>query len=484
MSKKNLNNHDSEHEQFQKIENKILDFVSMHDRLPLTRREFLGAGLIQFGGFLTLSPLLGGLLGSRRAQAAMICDAVKSSDLPALITLNLAGGAGLSANWMPLDQGLQPLASYSKMGWGVGPTMTREFANQAPFFNGSPFLTALRTATSDPMVRLNTHFVGIAVRSQDDTSSNHFDITGLTKTAGLSGSLLANLGTANTITGNNTQPAFITPPAPLVVSSYNDVVGALSISGSLSKIASRAPAMFATINKLNSLQAQKHLAKNYGQQLEQLMVCRSDDNTKLVTNSNGSATDPLTDTNIATTWGLQGNTSKSSRDYIFATLVYNALAGNAGSANLTIGGYDYHNGTRATGDAKDAEAGTVVGRILTSAARLNRKVFVLVTSDGSVTSSESDLAGSPWASDGGLRGSTYMIAFDPTAATQTKSYQLGHYTNSQAADDKTIVGTSPERAAAAMFANYLSFAKKIDLFEKILPRVFSTTELESVRIFG
>jgi len=465
------------------VEQKANEFIKMHDRAPLSRRDFLGAGIIQFGGFLALPPMMKMMGQGGLAKAAnVVCNTASASDLPALITLNLAGGAGLSANWMPLDQGLQPLPSYSKMGWGVGAPAVTDFANKAPFFAGSPLITALRTAVPDALAMMNTNFVGVAVRSQDDSSGNRFDITGLSKAAGLTGTLLANLGTSNTATGNNTQPAYIAPPSPLVVGRYEDISGALSVSGSLTKLSARAPALFSTIQKLNTMQAQKYAAMNYGKQLEELMVCRSQDNTNLVSNPNSIATDPLSEPLIAGVWGLNNNTAKSSRDYVFATLVYNALKGTAGSANLTIGGYDYHNGSRATGDTKDAEAGTVIGRIITSAYRLNKKVFILVTSDGSVTSTESDASGSGWTSDGGVRGSSYMIAMDPAGISVAKGYQLGSYLTAQAADDKSIVGASPERAAAAMFANYLSFGKRLDLFEKTLPRVFTITELDAIRM--
>lgn len=465
------------------VEKKTKDFIRMHQRVPLTRRDFLGAGLIQFGGFLSFSPLIKLLNTSTLSRGAdIICSNSSVSDFPALITLNLAGGAGLSANWKPFDQNLQPLPSYSKMGWGNNSTHTTEFANKAPFFTGSPLITALKTAVPDTMALLNTHFIGVAVRSQDDTNSNRFDITGLAKTAGLSGSLLANLGTMNTPTGNNTQPAYTPPPAPLIVSRYEDLSGALGVSGSLTKIAQRAPALFNTIQKLNALQAPKYAVLNYGAPLEQLMVCRSQDNTTLVSNSNSTLTDPLSDAQIANVWGLNNNTSTSSRDYVFATLVYNALKGTSGSANLTLGGYDYHDGSRATGDRKDAEAGTIIGRIITSAFRLNKRVFILVISDGSVTSVESEATGSGWTSDGGVRGASYMIAVDPTGGTKAKGFQLGSFSTAQAADDKSIVGASPDRAAAAMYANYLSFAKRMDLFESTLPRIFSVAELDSIRM--
>lgn len=487
---KNLDNNFTPNEQLpvdlshESLEKKVKEYIQMHGKPPLSRRDFLGSGIIQFCGFLSLPNVFSLMNQSPKARAAdLVCSSGPLLDLPALITVNLAGGAGLSANWMPLDQGLQPLPSYSKMGWGSAPSIVTDFANKAPFFAGSPFLNALKTSFPDPMGLLNTNFVGVAVRSQDDSSANRFDITGLARAAGLKGTLLANLGTSNTVTGNNTQPAFVTPPSPLVVSRYEDLSGSLGISASLTKIADRAPALFSTIQKLNSLQVQKYIGVNYGSELGELMVCRSQDNANLIANPSSVATDPLDDAQIANIWGLNNNTSRSSQNYVFSTLVYNALKGTAGSANLTIGGFDYHNGTRATGDTKDAEAGTLVGRILSSAMRMNKKVFILVTSDGSVTSSESDSAGTGWASDGGVRGSSYMIALDPSGETSVKGFQLGNYTSGQAADDKTLIGASPERAAAAFFANYLAFGKRLDLFETTLPRVFSTADLDIIKMF-
>ena len=51
---------------------------------------------------------------------------------------------------------------------------------------------------------------------------------------------------------------------------------------------------------------------------------------KLISNSNGLVTDPLTSVWTAV-WGLSNQTSKNSQDYVFASMVYNALNGNAGN---------------------------------------------------------------------------------------------------------------------------------------------------------
>ncbi|MGE3756654.1 MAG: hypothetical protein AB7H97_02810, partial [Pseudobdellovibrionaceae bacterium] len=174
----------------------------------------------------------------------------------------------------------------------------------------------------------------------------------------------------------------------------------------------------------------------------------------------------------------------SSMDFIFSTMVFNALNGNAGTVNLEIGGYDYHNGTRASGDLKDREAGVVIGKVLESFASMKKRGFIVVTSDGSVSSPESDTAGGPWVSDRGSSGCAYMIAYDPIVAPKTKSFQLGHFNSGQAADESFLTGGSPETAAGAMLVNYLAFNKKTSLVESLLPRIFDAAQIELMSVIG
>jgi hypothetical protein len=152
--------------------------------------------------------------------------------------------------------------------------------------------------------------------------------------------------------------------------------------------------------------------------------------------------------------------------------------------NLEIGGFDYHNGTRTSGDAKDTEAGMVIGRILRSLAIMKKKAFIVVTSDGAVSSPESDTAGGPWMSDRGIAGSAYLIGYDPLAVHATKGFQLGHFTSGQVADDAFITGGSTELASGAMFANYLAFNGMLGQVEAVLPRIFSTEDLDKVAVFA
>lgn len=460
----------------------INEHLQSHNLKGLTRRDLLATGVIGFTSTL-MSQSLFSLLMPREAsaQTAASCMVSGSGEWVPLITLNLAGGANLSSHWLPLDQAGQLLPSYSKVGWGKAGSFSvdYEFSNRAPFFAGSTFLAGVRSAASATTLA-SSAFVGISVMSQDDTSQNSFDITGLARGMGLNGKLLANLGTANTPTGNGTMPAFLPPPAPLIISNYQDITGALGIGGSLEPLvtAKRAGTLFEAIQKLSTYQAGKYAGLNGGTTLNNVITCRAQENTQLISSPSGT-TDPRSNANVATIWNLNANTSMSSRDYVFGSMVFNALNGNAGSANLNIGGYDYHDGTRVNGDAKDNTAGQVIGRIMQTAAILGKKVFIIVSTDGSTTSPDSDIPGAVWTSDGGIRGAMYLVAFNPMGAPTANGSQLGFMSAAQGAADPLI--SSPDRAAAAAFVNWLSFNGQMGQIDKVLPRTFSPVEIEKMR---
>ena len=164
-------------------------------------------------------------------------------------------------------------------------------------------------------------------------------------------------------------------------------------------------------------------------------------------------------------------------------MVYNACNGNASTVNLEVGGCDYHNMTRTSGDTKDLEIGTVLGNVLQSLAVMGKKGFVTFSTDGAVTSPDSDIPGAVWASDRGVASGSYMMGYDPVGPHIMKGFQVGHYTSGQAADDLFLTGGNTELAAAASFVNYMSFNGKLGLVESYLPRVFSTDELDLITKF-
>ncbi len=459
-------------------------FEKLHDHKPVTRRDFLATGLLGFSSSMVLPSFLTILARSGSAEAQeSLCKVVGTSNLCPFISIKASGGMAISANALPLDRGGQLLSSYSKMGMGLGSTLavSYEFANRAVFYANSNVLAGLRGSAS-ALTLSNSNFVPNWYRSQDDSSQNKLDITGLVMSAGLAGSKLPNLGRANTDTGVNNQFAYVRPPAPLVVSRYEDVVGSLGVSGSLAGLSSTQKGnLFKGIQNLTASQAAAIQNMTGGTLLARLLGCANADNTNLIANTGSLNIDPLTNAQFAAVWGINNNTNKGSQDFVFATMVYNALNGNAASVNLEMGGFDYHNNTRTSGDAKDLELGTVMGKVLQSLSVMGKKGFVAVTTDGAVTSMDSNAAGSPWASDRGTASGGYMMCYDPVGPHAIKGLsQLGNYTSAQAADDTFLTGGSAEMAAGAVFVNYLSFNGKLSLVESLLPRTFTSVDIDLI----
>jgi hypothetical protein len=379
----------------------------------------------------------------------------------------------MTGNFVPMNSAGEPIASYSKMGLGDNQVpLEREFGG-APFAgidNGvliSKMLQGIRsTASAEALAK--TAFIGVCVRSRDDSRENQFDVSAMVAKAGLFGTKLSNLGTVNTATGINQMSAFSTPPSPLIVKNFNDIRNALGYSAALGGLSIEQKSKISKFaSRLSSLQAKRWVSSAPGTQVQNMVECAGLKNEELV--AGGTAlVDPLQSSTYAPVWGLTSGSSMSSQDYVFGSMVYNSLLGQAGSVSLEMGGYDYHDNTRTNGDSRDLSAGVTIGRILESAKILNRPVFLYVTSDGAVVSADSTTRNSPWVSDFGLAGASYIFCYLPSGRPQTSSFQIGHFTDSQAADDKFIIGNSPQLAAQAVFANYLKLNNQMAMFQSVI----------------
>jgi hypothetical protein len=247
-----------------------------------TRRDFLAAGLIQMTASVTL-PSLASLLanhGHARAQE-IVCPKGQNSTLPPFITVNLAGGAGLASNFVPHDQGGQPLSTYNRLGLGTTGTLpiTYAFANQAPFAgNGiSQFYVGVSNE-ADITTLQQAAFVAAPVRTRDDSSENKLNLEGMVAAAGRAGTILPHLG------NNRNQDALIPAPNPLNVSNFSSIQGALAIGGRLGQRLNKAQQanLFKAIEDLTMSQARGLASKSGGAELQKLVACSSKDNSSLV----------------------------------------------------------------------------------------------------------------------------------------------------------------------------------------------------------
>lgn len=452
---------------------------------PITRRDFLASGVLPFAASIIVPNWASMLLSSTaHAQSSPLCE--QTAGMIPFVTLNLSGGAAMASNFVPMNAARQRLPTYNKLGLGNNQLpIELEFGN-VPFagmVNGvliSKFLEGLRSQASAD-TRSKTAFIAIPCDSQNDSGENKFDISGAIAKAGLIGTNLPNLGTRNSRTGINQRAAIVPPPSPLIVSNYSAILNSVGYSSSLARNlnTNQKSSLAKLISNLNSSQSRDLAAIQGADGIKNLIECAGIKNVDVI-QKGASAVDPRQNVGVAGTWGINATTATNNRDLIFGSMVYNSLLGQAGSANLELGGYDYHDNSRTTGDTRDREAGVAMGRILQTAALLQKPVFLYVVSDGSVYSADSDDRAAVWVGDRGSSGVAYLFYYDPTGRPKTSDYQIGQFNDNQAADPKFITGSNPEATAAAVFANWCQANKRMDLFEKIAGRIFDPSQLNSV----
>jgi len=449
---------------------------------PVSRRDFLSAGLIPFAANIFVPNWMSLILGNQAYGQTAATDCPVPATLIPFVTVNLSGGAAMAANYVPMNVAREPISSYSKLGLGDNLVpIEREFGN-APFAGGgiSKFLVGVR-AQAAAATLANTTFIGIPCDSQNDTNSNKFDISGAITKAGLVGTNLPNLGRVNTRTGVNQAAAVMAPPAPLVVNNYNALLTSIGYSASLGTALNQNQknSLAKLMNGLNQSQTRKLAAIQGGEGVKKVLDCAGIKNVDVV--QKGSAiVDPRQNAAYSAVWGIAAGTNTGNRELIFGSMIYNTLIGQAGTSSLELGGYDYHDNTRTNGDTKDQDAGVVIGRVLQSAAVMQRPVMIYVVSDGSVSSADSTARNAPWSGDRGSNGVAYLLYYDPKGRPATSDFQIGNFNNNQAADPTFVTGANPELAAAAVFANWCQANRRMDLFDRVAGRILDANQQSKV----
>ncbi len=459
---------------------------------PVSRRDLLKAGALQFAATITAPSLFEILLNAEVAKAQSCLQT------PTFVGLKLNGGAAMLGNFVAMAANRDYLNSYEQLGLGTKAQISARSAvvfGEAKFFDGSQMLAGIRT-TATATTLANTSFVGIPVASNDDTDQNPFDITYFMSKFGVVGNILPNLGRRQTATGIAQQPALAkTPPTPLVVGSLTDISNALSVQGSLVNLSDNQKVnLFSAINKLSESQA-RNLASNTGGNVFQQLVNQATSQNISLVSSSTNGIDPLQDTGVGarfnTAWANANNQNMQNQnagamERVFGTMVYNTLKGNAGTCNMDMGGYDYHGQGRQTQDAQDLQAGRVMGQILESAAIMQRPVMLMVTSDGAVGAPAGSAPGAAFTSDRGNGGCIYLFAYHPLRRPTSVDkagkvdHQVGQVAGQAAVDSNFLTGNNPALAGLAAFANFASFSGNLGAFFTIAGNVWNQDQVDQV----
>ena len=411
---------------------------------PVSRRDFLAQGFMTGAATVIAPSILAALMSPRRAHA--LSTDIEAMKVPAecnitggngkipFICFDLAGGANISgSNVLVGQQGGQldflSTQGYSKLGLPgdmLPNNATTNFINSElglAFHSDSAFLRGiLSKATATTRARVNGAV--IPARSENDTGNNpHNPMYGIAK-AGAKGELLTLIGSQNSDSGGNSMaPAALMDPTnrPTKIDRRSDVVGLVD-TGEVATILEPSD----TVSVLESM------VRISNQKVGKVTTTLPDDADvekrfrcsyvktadTVETFSSPSALDPAADPDITTIFGA--NFGGDNEFQKTASVMKLVVEGNAGAGTISMGGYDYHTGDRATGEMRDFRAGQCIGACLEFAAARGKPVMIYVFSDGSVSSngrvdmSVNGRGKGEWTGDNQQTAAAFFLVFSPT----------------------------------------------------------------------
>ncbi len=450
--------------------------LNSHGR-PISRRDLLGQGLMAGLGLVTAPTFLGLFAKPRSAAAALSADleALKTScgikslgagKIP-FICFDLAGGANIAGSNVLVgkqDGQLDSLttAGYSKLGLpgdmrpdSINPATGLNFINTdfgLGFHASSAMLQGIQEKALGRSAEINGAV--IPARSDNDTGNNpHNPMYGIAR-AGADGSLLSLIGSSSSDSGGNSMaPAMMLDPSvrPTKVDRPSDVTGMVD-TGQLIGVLSQddAVAVMESIERISRMKLDsvdtRVTADAVIKDLVQCGYVKAAD----IADRFGDPTtlDPALDSDIVGGSGIfsRNEFDSDSEFRKTASVMKMVVNGFAGAGTITLGGYDYHTGDRATGELRDLRAGRCIGACLEYAARANNgagvPLMVYAFSDGSVFSNgmtdDTNVGGGKgvWTGDNSSTAASFFLVYNPGArpqligadqVEQALHQQIGHF---------------------------------------------------------
>ena len=489
---------------------------------PTTRRDFLAQGFIAGSATVIGSSALAMMLKSRNAYAlapdiaAMatdpaICNITQGAGKIPFICVDLAGGANIAgSNVLVGQQGGQldflSTMGYSKLGLPgdmLPSNSTTNFVNTElglAFHSDSAFLRGILERTS-VATRAMVNGAVIPARSENDTANNpHNPMYGIAHT-GAKGSLLTLIGTENSDSGGSSvAPAMMMDPAnrPTKINQNSDVTGLVD-TGELNTLFSN-PADTVAVMETMARISNRKLATAGSEVVSTGLPALEDEDVKRRVKcayvktadttekfSDPTELNPSLDPEIAGAGGIFTQAEFDGNDEFerTASVMKLVVPGYAGAGTISMGGFDYHTGERATGEERDLRAGQCIGACIEYAARRGQPLMIYVFSDGALSSSgmvDNSAGGrgkGVWTSDNQQVAASFFLVFNPAgrptliggnATQQAQHQQIGYYRSS--GDIET--GSSPAANAVNLLVetvilNYLALHGDQAQFANLFP---------------
>jgi hypothetical protein len=463
---------------------------------PSTRRQFLAQGFMAGTASVLLPSGLSMVVGPRvaRAQsctgtqvtssglacdiqnAVTACDITSGAGMIPFICFDLSGGANIAgSNVLIGGPGGQldflSVAGYSKLGLPgtmVPNSSTKSFVDSSlnlRYHSDSAQLRGIKTRFSNPTFMSKVTGTVIPALSQNDTNTNpHNPVYGIYQ-AGARGALLNLIGTDSSTSGGNSMapPGMVNISAqPTVIDSGADTAGLVS-TGQLSTLLPSSSDITNVLESMKRISDAKYgVVTAYSGSTPASVGTNNMNGAALNANALGSAgtqacaftksayllnkypnpgaVDPDDDPVIVGAANSIFNATEYQQNGDFqmtAAVMKLVIDGDAAAGTIQLGGFDYHDGTRATGEARDFDAGSCIGAVLQYAALKGKPVMIYVFSDGSLASDgtiDTSVGGRDkgvWTADNQNVAATYWLIYNPAGKAVTAqsnvemSLQLG-----------------------------------------------------------
>ncbi len=486
---------------------------------PVTRRDFLAQGFTT-GAATVIVPAAVGMMSPRRAKALTSdlenvarnqCEITGGAGKIPFICFDLAGGANIAgSNVLVGQQGGQmdflSTQGYSKLGLPgnmLPNNATTNFVNTEfglAFHSDSAFLRGMLEKTT-PATRAFVNGAVIAARSENDTGNNpHNPMYGIAKAGplgkGAKGELLTLIGSQNSESGGNSMaPAMMIDPAnrPTKIDRVSDVTGLVD-TGDVATILSASDTVRTletmyriTETKLGHVDPGSAVAN--AAELEKRFRCAYLKTADTVeTFSDPASLNPSLDPRITNLFGA--NFGGDGEFQKTASVMKLVIDGNAGAGTISMGGFDYHTGDRATGEARDLRAGRCIGACLEYAAQTGRPVMIYVFSDGSLSSNgmvDDSVGGrgkGQWTGDNQQTAAAFFLVYNPQGrptligegtAAAARHQQIGYFS----AGGDVVTSSSPAAnnvnlLVQTVILNYMALHGEQGLFNGLFGNALGT----------
>lgn len=469
----------------EEIDNEQLIRPMRHEGHTLkSRRDFLSQGFLGMTAF-ALAPSALSLLSNAAHAQETGCTAAVINRMTPVIIIDLAGGGNIAgSNVMVGGAGGQMdfLTNYASLGLppDFHPSRSGKTNNEMGlvFHSDSGMLRGIQSTTA-VTTRANADGMVFCTTSDDDTGNNQSNPLYWLAKAGAVGDLRPLAGTQQTDSGGNSQsPADSLNPAisPVRISSNQDAINLVSLGNRFDEFANfgGSKRIIDAASAFSNKKVDMIDRRSLPDQIKKLISCSFKETDDQISKFTSNSVNADMDTVATTVFNTITNTGVRNRAKPIVKMV---LDGYIGAGTILLGGYDYHDGTRASGDVRDFELGQLIGAIMELAARKQKDVVVYVLTDGGVAAQETadNSAGGGgkfiWTGDSGQRSATFMMVYkkDGKPFMRKSNRQIGYYKANGAVEGAAaLTSNSVVNTSKAMVANYLALHGKEGNLDTVL----------------